>query len=566
MTRPRGFAPGGLETVLFAAGTAALLGLAVWLRLRPLDSALLDGDSFHVWGRALAILSGQQLPWRGEGEGFHFGALQAYLVAPLFLAADGLRDGIEASAVLHALGVLPLALAGRRLAGAGAGLAAGLLYASWPMLVQHPGVGAWTYHAPLLTAVAAWALVELLVRDSRWAAPSCGAALAGAASLHPFALALAAGALATLPWLVRRRGWRPLIWGGAAFGLVLAPMVLDNAVLRFAEPQRAATYSLVAHGEIGLAALVRTGPLEAYQGWPRWLALPLLLSPPLIIIPLLWPRWRRESPAVAAVAAWFLTSVTALLGMGLGLRYLQPYHWAVVAPLQALAVGAVAGRAADQAGRWLGHRLGESRDGRAGRVRRTTGWVGAGVGLLFLAAGLPTTLDTTAPLPSPGQLHLAPVERVAAAIMRDSEGAPVALALLADTDRCAHGQIDAFHAELSLRGADVVGGIEAPRHGRRRARAYVVAEMAADAWERWGLRGRPIVELSTGQGTVLRTLAFADVATAERWLALACPDPPSGLRISRLRDSLGGMPGSDEDPVRRSAQGEFRTFCGTLDR
>lgn len=540
MTRGRGARP--LETLLFAVGTVGLLVLAAWLRLRPLDGALLDGDSFHVWDRAMDILGRGSLPWRGEGEGFHFGVIQAYLAVPLLAGADGLRDGIQANAVLHAMGVLLVALAGRRLAGPGAGLVAGMLYASWPQLVQLPAVGAWTYQAPLFVALALWAAGESLGGGRRWGAPVCGVALAVAASLHPFALAVALGGLAVLPWALRDRGVRPVLWAGLGFAVVIAPVAMDNAILRFTEPDRAAAYSLVSAREAGVWDLLRDGPLEACQGWPRPLALAVMASPLLALVLGLLPRTRRESPAATWPAIWLVAAGGALIAAGLALGYLRPYHWAVLAPLQALAPCVAVARWKDD-------------------LPRPLAWGGTVLILLALGLALPAVLRATAPPSAPGQLHLAPVEQLSDAIARDAGGAPLALALLADTSRCAHGQVDAFHAQLELRGADVVRGVDEPRHARRRARGYVVAELSPDTWSAVGHPGSVLGEFETDQGTVLRGLALADVASAERWLAQFCPDPPAGLELSRLRDSMGGMPGSNADPALRKARGEFRTFC-----
>jgi hypothetical protein len=528
-----------------AAGTVAITAVAIWLRLLPLDGAVLDGDSFHVWERGLAVLGGGPLPWRGEGEGFHYGAAQVYLTLPLLAAAGGLRGAIAATAVLHGLGTVPLALAGRRLGSPALGLVAALLYASWPMLAAHPAAGSNCYLAPPLVAIAVWAVVRSLDGAGSWAAATAGASLALAVAMHPFALATAGGALVLTPWVVRVGGRRSALWGGVVFVAVAAPMVADNALLRLAEPERAASYALI--GEAGWWGLLVTGPLEACWGWPRPLALAVLASPLAALAALASSTVRRAAGPGPALVAWALASAALLLSAGLFLRYLRPYHLGVVAPLLLLACGWALTTA-------IGGLI------RPRPALAAVGWCGLALGLL---ASLPATVVALRPPDSPGQLHLASVEEAATAIAGDAAGRTVALALVADTASCAHGQLGAYQAQLRMGGVDVIGGTEAPSHARRLARAYVIAEMEPAAWSAWGTSGVALVERTTGEGTTLRVLAFRDVATAERWLIRGCPLLPDhpDLRISRLRRSLGGMPGSDEDPATRETRGELVTFC-----
>ncbi|MDP7110575.1 MAG: hypothetical protein QGH45_01360, partial [Myxococcota bacterium] len=376
-------------------------------------------------------------------------------------------------------------------------------------------------------------------------AATAGAALALAVAMHPFALATAAGVLAIAPWILRSEGRRTALWGGAVFALVAAPMVADNALLRLAEPERAASYALI--GDAGLWGLFATGPLEACWGWPRPLALAVLALPIAALACLARARVRRASGPGPALLAWALASLALLLTAGLVLRYLRPYHLGVVAPLLLLACGwalAAALRAPYQ-------------------PRPTLAAFAWGGLATLLLASLPSAVAALRPPGSPGQLRLATVEEVATAIAGDADGRAVALALVADTASCAHGQIGAYEAQLQMGGTEVIGGTDTPAHARRRAPAYVIAEMTPANWSVWGTSGDVLVERGTDDGTTLRALAFRDVATAERWLARGCPLLPElpGLRISRLRRSLGGMPGSSADPAAREAQGEFVTFC-----
>ncbi len=520
------------------------------LRLLPLDGALLDGDAFHVWDRARAVLDGGPLPWRGEGEGFHYGAAQVVLALPLLALASGLRGAVTGVAVLHALGAIPLGLAGRRTGGAPLGLLAAALYATWPMLAAHPAAGSHTYLAPPLVALAAWSATATLAGARAWAAALTGLALALAVAMHPYALAPAVGSLALLPWIVRRRGWRVAAWGAISFAIAAAPMVVDNALLRFGEPERAATYALVGDG--GLRDWWTTGPLEACWGWPRPLALIALATPPAALAALVFlPGVRRAPGPGPALAVWSLASLALLLGGGLALRYLRPYHLGAVAPL--LTLGPV--WALTAAGAQLAR----------GRPRlRIGGWCLTAAALLL---ALPATIAAVRPPAAMGQLHLATIERVADAIRLDADGAEVALALLADTGVAAHGQIGAYETQLVMGGTPVAGGVDAPAHARRLASAYLIVELSPAVWAAWGIHGDVLLEQG-GEGGVLRVLGFRDAATAERWLALGCPllaDHP-GLRLSRLRHSLGGMPGAGADPAAREARGELPTFCDAVTR
>jgi hypothetical protein len=322
-------------------GLTVITGLGVHARLYGLDHARVVMDALRPFLRALAIVRGDSLPWRGAGGDFRFGALQTWCVVPLVLAAGGVRDMLWLYAVVHALGIPAVGLAGQRLGGWLTGLGAAGLYALWPVFTGHAHRGAQTYLAPVALALAAWVVVRLVdppPRLHRGRGVALGAALGALLALavhqHPYAIAPAAAAVVLLPWIIRRRGRGPALAMAISGGLLLLPMVVDNALLLHQRHSTGVGTSLVQDPMMlqeTLGSLLRDasiqglGNLSQLTGiWPMLLPLAAL---PLLLLP------GRKPPAALPFAAWTTAAWALLLVVAELLGYLQPYHLAVVLPL-----------------------------------------------------------------------------------------------------------------------------------------------------------------------------------------------------------------------------------------
>ena len=562
---------GGRRAAVAAAGFwIGLLGIAAlscWLRIRLLDASPLTMDAYHPWQRALAILEGQSLPWRGEGSGFHYGALQAWLVVPMLAAAGGLQGALTLNAALHGLGAVPIGLAGRRLGGVGVGWVAAVLYASWPILVLHPQAGFYTYQVPVFIALACWAASRALRVPGWGAVVGLAAALACAVSLHPFALAAVAGAVVLLPGLIRVQGLRRLVPALLVGLAILAPVIVDNAILRFAEPVAAAEYDLIQETEADLRTLLQFGLLEIAQGWPPWMVSLCRLSPllALLAIPALpaTTRWTHPGPTLVL---WTLASYAAYVALCDLLNYTQPYHAAAVIPIHALAIPWAAATILRAAWRWLAQLAWTvERVAASGRIAAGVCWAGAAV---LLALALRAELTVTRVPAGLGQIHLGTIVELTRAIREDAGGVRPALALVVDTDRCQPGQILAYHAEQTLRG-DAPVDSPASLAPYERARAYVIAELDPSLFEAWGTEqvGPPMVERTTDDGMLLRLLRFSSIEGATRWLARGCPlrETTPGLEVSELRRSLGGLPGWTAEASDPGFTGQYTLFCAHVE-
>jgi len=524
-----------LPDLLGGAGLVAVTLGAIALRLSRLDTIPLHFDGLHPFYEALRIAHGVELPWRGTGSGFRFGALQAWVALPLVVLGDSLRQVLGLNAALHGLGALPLGLAGRAVGGwTGAMVAAGL-YATWPIFIAHAHHGGFTYQAPVAVALAAWLAVLALREQATWR-PLVGltVCLAVATSLHPYALAPAVGALALVPALRAQHSLRRIGQATAAGLLVLAPMAVDNLLLMRMRLERDGAITLVQDAEMaarGSLEVLWDAASQGGAGWPREAVLAVLLAP---LVALLLAAVVRPRRPAGPLALWAAASLVAFAGLGEALGYAQPYHLAVVLPLGFLvAAWALGAPLAAARVRWP--RLG-----------------GALVALAVLGVGAATAaaakrdLDTVYLRPALSQRHLARVEEVTDHLLADAAGRPRTLALVAESSRVTVGDNIAWHLEQWLRGEPDEAFPVKPGFDLDWPRAYVVVELSPDAWARWPPEGRVLYEVTTRGDTLLRLLVFEDLPEAALWLRRACPLREAGLDLpsSPPRESLGGVRGT----------------------
>ncbi len=510
----------------------ALTAAAAWLRLVSLDTTPLHFDALHPYYQALRILHGHELPWRGTGGGFHFGALQAWVSVPLVVLGGSLRQVLGLNGLVHALGTLPLGLAGRHLGGWPAGLAAAGLYAAWPILVAHPHHGGFTYQAPVAIALAAWWATQALGAGRRRHVLGLALALAVAVHLHPYALAPAAAALVLVPSLERRHGRATVIGSALAGALVLAPMVVDNLQLRALRLSRDGHASLLQDAEMAARpplSVLWDAARQGGAGWPQEAVLAVLVGPLVAVALALLVRPR--APA-GPFALWTGTSLVALLGLSASLGYAQPYHLAVVLPLGFCLVGWALGALPS----------------------RMSPWISAATSALVLLGGglaLARTAESVTLAPALSQRHLGTVEEVTDVLLADAAGRPRTLALVAESSVVSLGDNVAWHLEQWTRGEPDSAFPAGPGFNRDWPRAYVVAELSPQSWDAWPARGRVLLSRTTRGDTELRLLVFASLPDAARWMRQACPLREGGLdlRVAPPRESLGGIAGDPEPHV-----------------
>ncbi len=568
-------------------GLVVLTALGLWARLAGLDQARMVMDALHPFLRALAILRGDDLPWRGAGGDFRFGAGQTWSMVPVVAAAWDLRSMIGGYAVVHALGVPLLGLAGRRLGGWLTGLGAAGLYAVWPVLLGHPVRGAQTYLAPVLLAAAVLVALRLVTPPERPSSRGAvglglllGALLALAVHHHPYAIAAAAGAVVLLPWILRRRGWRAMVAALVSGALVLAPMVVDNILLLRERQATGVGTSLVQDASmlqetlgsmLHSATLQSLGTLSAHAGlWPMFL--------PLLALPLVFPA--RRARAGLPLVAWCTASWVALLVVARTLGYLQPYHLAVVLPLHALlSAWGVAGLLA---------RLPVPRTTPFPQLRFALG-VALGLGVIGGTA-LALRSEVEGPLAAPAahldQLgiiekppedhwkirdpemetrlleeyykfkgwnddgiptketldQLGIIEPAVDALRADAQERPRVLGVLAETRVSRIGDPIAYFMEQWLAGEPDASFllIRPPEPGR--PMVYLVADLSPETWAAWPHTELPVWSLDLPGGSRAGLLSFGHVADARRWLRAGCSlVHDRGLRLASPWEGMAFM-------------------------
>ncbi|MFF4269318.1 glycosyltransferase family 39 protein [Streptomyces sp. NPDC001536] len=173
-----------------------------------------------------------------------------------------------------------LALLGRRLAGARAGLLAGIVFALLPPVQRYAQEGRSYAVVCMLVVWASYLLVRAVETRSRRLWAGYGAVTLAACLTHEFAVLAVVAHLVALPRTARRTGVRV----AAVVGACLAPLV----VVSMRQSDQVAWIGGVGAGAllgfggvallgIACAALLRGGPLPA-------LALPLLVLPALLLL------------------------------------------------------------------------------------------------------------------------------------------------------------------------------------------------------------------------------------------------------------------------------------------
>jgi len=531
-------------------GLVLLTGLGVWARLQGLERSRVVMDALHPFLQAESILRGAVLSWRGIGSDFRYGALQAWLLTPLVAVAGDLRDLLSLYGLLQALGIVFLGLAGRRLGGWLAGFAAAALFACWPTLVEQLSHGAQTYLAPSLLAAAVWVAAGLLAERPRVARrPGAlrplllGALLAAAVHQHPYALAPAIGALAMLPWLRRALGWRGVLPAFAAAVVVAAPMVVDNALLLWDRHQTHAEGGMLQDPQMAQESWLHVAVDAGAQhlgAWPPWVGLAVLLAP-LLLLASLVPR-REAPPAALPFLAWIATSWLALLLLTWVLGYLQPYHLAVLLPLQVL-VGAWALAA-------LLARVPLPRGARSSALRLGLG--AALICLLLLGVLRALRVQVAGALSRPGehQGELGVLEPAVAALRSHAGDAPRSLALLAEGAVTSPGEPVAYYLEQWLAGdADRLFPWDRPP-APGDPLAYVLADLSDTSWQAWPAGGERIWSVVTPRGSTCALLAFPQLDAAGDWLAQGCYlSGPQRLVLLPPTEPLGFLAGRHREPL-----------------
>jgi hypothetical protein len=234
--------------------------------------------------------------------------------------------------VFLALGIVAVALWGRRLVSPNAGLLAALLYASLPPVLAHAGLATTDMAAGATLPLALYALMTMLDRSGAagFSPPTFFGGLKAAA---PLAAAMALGMLCKYSFVVyfpacavvllvlrRRLPWKELLVAGVLAGVIVS-VVMPGAYVagvlevmyKNADPPKAILF-----GE------VRTG------GW--WYYFPVVLffkTPiPFLVLALLGLRQREAALVAAAILAISMTS-----DINIGVRHLLPIY----APLAVLA-------------------------------------------------------------------------------------------------------------------------------------------------------------------------------------------------------------------------------------
>ncbi len=353
-----------VRTLALPAGLALLVWLlAAALRLRVVNQAVVGSDSLGPYLKALALtptaLWAGHLPrppnpesgdllWLSALPILHLAGdlqqlftlrfLAGALIAPLGLLAAWVWAAPEG---LRSPGELLASRAPRPLV---AGLAAGLVLAVDPGLIDSLLSGARGYGAPELLALLCLAL-GFAVRGSRLGAAVGAVALAFAVDHHPLAIGAALGVLAMVPTLWRTLGGRGLLPAAGVLLLLALPRLLR-------------LLALARCGDDPLSCLAAVAQSNVHEGEPFLLHLRDALhdrfrvdldeptSLGLLLGLLLARPWRvsiSAGPGALAIGALAIGSLAGLLLVAALNGYLQGYHLRILAA--PLAVAAAVGLA-----------------------------------------------------------------------------------------------------------------------------------------------------------------------------------------------------------------------------
>ncbi len=527
-----------------ALGPVLLLALltlgAVGFRLLGLSQAMVDRDSLHPVYDSLLILSGERFPLTGRPAlGFNHGYLQPWFLVPFAALSQTLEQFLVSQAVLHGLVVVPVGLAARRLGGPGAGWIAAAWVAFLPALVVMPAGGSQCYQAPFLVGVSVLCAAIALTKPSAGATFGLAASLAAAFLIHPYALAVVMGASALLPGLARRQAPKVLAGAVLVFGLMVLPTVADNLhrwQTEAGRSQEGLPAAPMDNPDIRGSAPSRFLQTAALQGghstpW-RWGALGMMGVVLLGgVVRRRTPR-ERDAPARALIDFAFVSQISLGILFYL-LDYLREYHFALMAPLGAVAAMLVVQRAVPRALFSLGR-----------------GWKVAGaVGILLMAFFSREDTETHRPSFGPQGSRLAVVDRAAAIIRSRSQGKEVWVAALTE--------ISAPPGVMALPQGNLVMPITTARRlagdyvpeqplplpsGVPYPKAFLLGEMNDSLWSVWmeagarsslSLADTPLtlMALFPRPGIQVGLLEFRNAQVAARWIRAGCAVLLPGLNF-----------------------------------
>ncbi len=194
--------------------------LAATLRLWAIELAPFGYDEVDVLGRVREVVGGE-LTATGPltSWGIPDPPMSVYLMVPPALTDSPAAAAAAWAAVLNALAVMVTFFVTRRFFGLAVATAAGLLYASNPWAVYFSR-RTWAEIVPLFTAVALWAVLEVVVRRRAFWAVAFFVALALQVQTRILAVVYAPAALLSLVLFPRRWGLR---W--PALGIVVGALI-----------------------------------------------------------------------------------------------------------------------------------------------------------------------------------------------------------------------------------------------------------------------------------------------------------------------------------------------------
>lgn len=360
---------------------SGLLGFSVVVRLGVLEGAVVSGDDLWPCLEAFQLLHGGESVPRDY---LHFGPALTWLHLPVVAGASSVVSlYIRRLAIQALMGpAIYLCLRGMLAGGATvppsrrwmarlAALAAAVGVSFSPGLLSSLRSFHELYMAPELAAIVGLALLAVLRGGARWLILAF-ALVALLGMVHPFTICLAPGLLAVTV-LVWRRGRRRLALGATAVGAALfAPMA--SQLWRSLDQFRGgpALREMVPGGETSSSMLIQRVVVDSVNGVLHQELVPfgllMLLAPAVatgIGVAALaggrrWPALNTARPFLV-VLAWFagvtLAAQLTLVAAGLLLGYLQPYHWRLLLPAQAIVLGLLLFGGAVAVESWLAHRL-----------------------------------------------------------------------------------------------------------------------------------------------------------------------------------------------------------------
>ena len=358
---------------------SCLLAFSVVVRLGVLEGAVVSGDDLWPCLEAFQLLHGGDSVPRDY---LHFGPALTWLHVPVVAGASSVSSLYLRRLVVQAL-VGPLIYvvlrgmlggggsASRRWCARFAALTAAVCVSFSPGMLSSLRCFHELYMAPEMTAVLGLGLLAVLRGRSRWLLLAF-ALLALLGMVHPFTICLAPGLLVAAVLVWRRGGWRVAVGAMALGAALFVPMA--RQLWRSMDQLRGGPglREMVPGGETSSSMLVERVVMDSVGGVLHQELIPfgllMLLSPALatgIAVAALgagrrWPALAAARPFLG-VLAWFagttLAAQVTLVLAGLALGYLQPYHWRLLLPAQAIVLGLLVFGGCVVVGSWLSPRL-----------------------------------------------------------------------------------------------------------------------------------------------------------------------------------------------------------------